>query len=386
MMTDWDDFGVSIFTRMTEESLQHKAINLAQGFPDFDPPKEILEEASSALFNGFNQYAPSFGLLPLREAIAHYVAKRYQLSYSPKDEVSVFSGASEAIFSVIMALCQPGDEVITFEPFYDIYQGCAFAAKATLKTVTLQPPTWEFDLTELEKAITPKSKILILNTPHNPTGKIFSLEELQSIAKLAEKHNLTVVTDEVYEELYFEPYVHSSFAALPGMKERTIIISSAAKTYSVTGWKIGSALGPKDLIRRMRIVHQHSVFCSATPMQKALIKAYELPESFYENLRKQYTERKNLLLSALTKKGYHCEDPQGTYFIVAKYSEFSSLDDLEFSLYLTRQVGVSCIPLSTFYLDKSKARKLQYIRFCFAKNLTTLEAAAGKLTANYSAS
>jgi len=370
-MKSWDDFGVSIFSKMTEEATKAGAINLAQGFPDFDGPKEIIDEAVVALRSGFNQYAPSRGHRDLRLAIAHHFEKRRHLSYHPDKEVCVFSGASEALFCAVMSLCREG-EIITFEPFFDVYPGYALAAGAQFKTVALQAPHWNFDVESLEKAISPKTKAILLNTPHNPTGKVFSRTELESIAKLAIQHDILVITDEVYEEIVFETHEHISMAQIPGMKERTLLITSASKTYSVTGWKVGYALGAEDLLSKMRIVHEHIVFCSASPLQKAVVKALQLPEQYYYDLRRDYLQKRNLLFDALTQAGFKCFHPQGSYFIIADYSDISDSDDVDFAIWLTRNAKVACIPLSSFYLDKELAKTKHLVRFCFAKTFDTL--------------
>lgn len=376
MLQSWDDFGVSIFSKMTEEANKAGAINLAQGFPDFDGPREIIDEAVVALRSGFNQYAPSRGHRDLRLSIVSYIEKRRGLHYHPDTEISVFSGASEALFCSVVGLLKKGDELLTFEPYFDIYPGFALAAGASFRTVMLNAPNWDFSLQELEKAINPKTRAIMLNTPHNPTGKVFSRSELESIAKLAIKHDLLVITDEVYEEIVFAPCEHISIAQLPGMKERTILISSASKTFSVTGWKVGYAAGSAQLLTRMRAVHEHTVFCSASPLQKAVAKAFQLPEQYYFELRRDYLQKRNLLLDVLQESGFHCYSPEGSYFIIADYSDISELNDDEFSIWLTHNVKVACIPLSAFYTDKEFYKTKRLVRFCFAKNFETLMASA----------
>lgn len=376
MLQRWEDFGESIFSRMTEEANKARAINLAQGFPDFDCPIELVKEASLALNQGYNQYAPSFGFMDLRIAIADSIAKRRGLRYDPASELSVFSGATEALFCAVMALCQEGDEVLTFEPYYDLYPGYALAARATFKAVPLHAPSWQFNEQELAQAISPKTKVILLNTPHNPTGRVFSKNELAYIADLVKKHNLIVITDEVYEEIVFAPHKHISIAELDGMKERTLVVSSASKTFSVTGWKVGYAAGRADWIQRMRVIHQHTVFCSPSPLQKALQKAFLFPQSFFESIRADYEQKRNFLLQALTENGFRCFIPEGTFFIIADYSPLSELDDETFALWLTREIGVATIPVSAFLIKKNTSK---YIRFCFSKRMETLKASADRL-------
>ncbi len=379
MLRSWDDFGVSIFSKMTEEANRVNAINLAQGFPDFDGPAEIIDEAVVALRSGCNQYAPSRGFRDLRVAIAHYVEERRNLSFHPDLELSIFSGATEALFCAVLAFCQKGDELLTFEPFYDIYPGFALAAGASFQTVRLHPPDWDFAVEALAAAMTPRTRVLLLNTPNNPSGKVFSKPELEAIAELAIKHDLVIITDEVYEEIVFAPFQHLSIAQLPGMKERTIVISSASKTFSLTGWKVGYALADAKMIRRMRTIHEHIVFCSASPLQKTLTKAYQLPNRYFQDLRSDYTQKKDLLLEALRDGGFQCASPQGSYFIVADYHALSKEDDVEFALWLTREVKVACIPLSAFFQDKELMKRQHLVRFCFAKKFETLMTSAERL-------
>ncbi len=379
MLHSWDEFGVSIFSTMTEEAIRAGAINLAQGFPDFDGPKEIIEEAIVALRSASNQYAPSRGYRDLRIAISEYVGRRRGLKYDFETELSVFSGATEALFCAVMASCNKGDELLCFEPYYDIYPGLALAAGASFRGIPLKEPKWDWDLSDLEKAITPKTKVLLLNTPNNPTGKVFSREELERLSRLVIKHNLLVITDEVYEEIVFEPCQHMSIAQFPGMRERCIVISSASKTFSFTGWKVGYAMAHEKFIKRMRVIHEHTVFCSASPLQKAVTKAYQFPDSFFDELKLDYEKRKNLLLEVLEEVGFRCLKSQGTYFIVADYSRLSSLDDLDFSIWLTRTHKVACVPLSAFFEDKDLMKKKKLVRFCFAKRYETLMQSAERL-------
>jgi N-succinyldiaminopimelate aminotransferase len=378
MLGSWDDFGQSIFSTMTEEANKAGAINLAQGFPDFDGPSEIIDEAVAALRSGFNQYAPSRGYRDLRLAIVQYIAKRKNLHYHPDTEISVFSGASEALFCAIMAFCQKGDELLTFEPFFDVYPGVALAAGASFKTLRLNLPHWDFDLDALKRAISPKTRVLLLNTPNNPSGKVFSRGELDSIASLAIQHDLLVITDEVYEEIIFEPNQHICIAQLPGMRERSIVISSASKTFSLTGWKVGYATACETFLNRMRTVHEHIVFCSASPLQKAITKAYHLPDRYFFDLKSEYSQKKNLLMEVLEECGFHCINPQGSYFIVADYSAISEKNDREFSIWLTREAKIACIPLSVFFQDQ-EMQKRRLVRFCFAKTFPTLMESATRL-------
>lgn len=368
---------------MTQLANSFQAVNLAQGFPDFDGPQAIKDAAITAIRGDKNQYAPAYGVIDLRKALADRQRESYGLEYNPLDEVTVFSGATEAIFCTIVGLCQPGDEVITFEPFYDSYPPGAMLAGAVLKTVPLKAPTWSFDIEELKKQITPKTKLLLLNTPNNPTGKVFTGKELQEIAALAKAHNFYVMTDEVYEELVYLPARHFPFATIPGMRERTILVSSTSKTFSMTGWKIGYAFAPSELTKLIRIPHQYTVFCSATPLQYGMIPALQFSSEYYQLLREEYAERRAALYKLLVEMGFECRLPEGTYFIVASHQKLLDIPDTEFAEWLTKEVGVACIPVSAFYDNPVEAAKTsRYVRFGFCKDVATIQAAGEKFRAN----
>lgn len=379
----WQRFETSIFSKMTQLANSCQAVNLAQGFPDFDGPDLIKNAAIAAIRDNKNQYAPAYGVIDLRKAIADRQLESYGLAYDHLEEVTVFSGATEAIFCTIVGLCQPGDEVITFEPFYDSYPAGVMLAGAVLKTVALQAPKWTFDIEDLKKAITPRTKLLLLNTPNNPTGKVFSGKELKEIAELAKAHNFYVMTDEVYEELIYLPARHFPFASIPGMRERTILVSSTSKTFSMTGWKVGYAFAPAELSRLIRIPHQYTVFCSATPLQYGMIPALKLGTEYYHLLREEYSDRRSVLYKLLIKMGFECHLPEGTYFIVASHQKLLDIPDVEFAEWLTKEVGVACIPVSAFYDDPAKAAETsRYVRFGFCKNIDTINAAAEKFSKN----
>lgn len=379
----WQQFGTSIFTVMTQAAIKSDAVNLAQGFPDFDGPDIIKEAAIQAIKDGKNQYAPATGIPLLRQRLAERQQSRTGLTWNPETEVTVTSGATEALYCALTGLLAPGDEALTFEPFFDSYPAAVYAANATLKAVPLEAPDWSFDCEKLAKAISPKTKVLLLNTPHNPTGKVFSQAEMEQIATLVLKHNLIVITDEVYEELVFAPGQHVSFAAIPGMKERTLTISSTSKTFSMTGWKVGYVFAVPALTNILRAVHQFTVFCSATPLQYGMVAALELPDSYFQNFRADYLERRDYLCDMLKANGFLCKAPLGSYFVMADYSRVSQLPDTEFALWLTEKVKVACIPSSVFYTDPPAVRSRQhYVRFGFCKNISTLKSAAQRFEAN----
>lgn len=378
----WERFGTSIFSVMTQKAIAAGAVNLAQGFPDFDGPDVIKDAAIRAIRGGFNQYAPAPGLLELRQLLAKRQERRTGLSYDPQTEVTVLSGATEALYCAFQAFFGPGDEILAFEPYFDSYPPAAFAAGAKIVGVPLEAPSFAFNPAALAAAITPRTKAILLNTPHNPTGRVLAREELEIIRQLVLKNDLLVITDEVYEELVYGSAKHISFATLPGMAERTLTISSTAKTFSFTGWKIGYAFGAAPLSKALRAVHQFTVFCSATPLQAGMIEALKLPELYFEELRADYSARRQELLRILTSAGFACSEPQGSYFILADYRAVRDVADVDFADWLTRTVKVACIPLSGFYDDAAAALvKNRHVRFAFCKGIETMRAAEANFAA-----
>jgi aspartate/methionine/tyrosine aminotransferase len=367
-------FNESIFSTITQMSNENKAINLAQGFPDFDGPKWIIELAMEALQKNKNQYAPSMGILPLREAIAGNYEKYYHLKYQPKDQILVTNGATEALYATITALINPGDEVVIFEPFYDSYLAALKLAQAKIKVVTLHAPEFKYDLSELKAQISDQTKLLILNTPHNPTGKVFNLEELQEIAYLSQKFDFTVLSDEVYEFLTFD-CKHIPIATLDQMQERVVTISSIGKTLSLTGWKIGWVCGPGHLIKAIHHVHQFVTFCVAHPLQEAMAKALPALDEYLKNFKKDYQHKRNFLVKSLTNLNYEVLNPNGTYFALTKVP--SGTNDVDFCKKLILEKKVAVIPVSAFYLNSTEGSKL--VRFCFAKTDETLNLAMKNL-------
>ncbi|MFQ5655375.1 MAG: aminotransferase class I/II-fold pyridoxal phosphate-dependent enzyme, partial [Planctomycetota bacterium] len=328
-------FGTTIFSEMTALAQRHDAINLAQGFPDFDGPAELLTAAIEALKSGANQYSRSRGLPRLTAAIAGRHERLYGLRYDPENEVAVTCGATEGIAAALLGLLDPGDEVIFFEPFYDSYPACAAMAGATPRAATLRFPRFEIDWGELEGLFNERTRLLILNTPHNPTGKVFTREEMGRIAGLAIEHDVIVLSDEVYEHITFDGAEHVPMASISGMRERTLTLSSSGKTFSFTGWKIGWATGPASLVAALQAAHQFLTFCAATPLQLAVAEALEtLPDAYYRRLRSEYEERRDLLLDALAAAGFEPAVPRGTYFILADFRRLSEGDDRAFAVEL----------------------------------------------------
>jgi len=372
-------FGTTIFAEMTALAQGHGAINLAQGFPDFEGPPEIVEAAVRALRSGDNQYARSRGHPELVHAIAETQERLYGLTYDPMEEVVVFSGATEGIAASLLGLLNPGDEVILFEPFYDSYPPGLAMSGAVPRFLTLRFPEFSVDDDALRALVTDRTRMIVLNTPMNPTGKVFSREELEVIAALCREHDLLALTDEVYEHLVFDEAKHIPLASLPGMRERTLTLSSAGKTFSFTGWKIGWGTGPKALVDGAQAAHQFLTYAIATPLQVAV--AYALrnhTQAYLDGFRAEYTSRRDFLVSALEEAGLQVVVPKGTYFIYAAFRNVFQGDDREFGYWLTREHGVAALPPSSFYHEAlNEGRRLT--RFAFCKRMETLEAAAGRL-------
>jgi len=384
-------FGTSIFAEISALAVQTGAVNLGQGFPDFAGPEWVKAAAAEAIAADQNQYPPFLGLPRLRAAVAATWRDHGWREVDSAAEVTVTSGATEALFGAVQALLNPGDEAVVFEPFYDAYVPDIVMAGATPRFVRLRPPapealssqplarSWWFDPDELRAAFTPRTRLLLLNTPHNPTGKVFTRAELELIAGLCVEHDVAVLADEVYDQLVFDGAAHLPIATLPGMWERTLTINSTGKTFSLTGWKIGYAVGPADLSAALRAAHQWITFSTATPLQAAAAAALEgaLTNGYYAQFRAEYAERYALLRELLHGAGLPTLSTEGSYFIMADISRAGFASDVEFCRWLTREVGVAAIPPSAFYADRHDLPLLA--RFCFAKKLETLRAAAERL-------
>jgi N-succinyldiaminopimelate aminotransferase len=361
--------GTSIFAEMTALAVKHDAVNLGQGFPDFDGPEFVKAAAIQALSAGHNQYARMPGLLPLAHVIAGHQRRFYGIGFDPETEITVHAGATEALFATLLALLDEGDELIAFEPYYDAYPACATLAGAALKAVALEPPGFDLDVAALEAALTPRSRVLLLNSPNNPAGKVFSRAELGAIAAICERHDLLVVTDEVYEHIVFDGQ-HLPFASLPGMRERTVTISSTGKTFSLTGWKIGYSLAPPALAAAIRTVHQFAIFAVATPFQHAMATALATGDDYFVQLAADYRARRDRLCDGLGALGLDVIVPAGTYFALADIRPLGFGDDVEFCRRLPEAVGVAAIPVSAFCRTDSTTRHL--VRFAFCKRDETL--------------
>lgn len=363
-------FGTTIFTEMTRLAIQHGAVNLGQGFPNFDGPDFIKDAAVAAIRAGHNQYARMAGIPDLNRAIADHQRRFYGLAYDPETEITVYSGATEAICATFQALCDAGDEVVMFEPFYDSYRASVTMAGAVPRVVTLRAPDFSYRPAELEAAITPKTRAILLNTPHNPTGKVFNNSELEHIASLCREHDLLAVTDEVYEHLVYEG-THVPLASLPGMRERTILISSSGKTFSFTGWKVGHTCAPPAITAALRCAHQFVTFCTATPFQHALARAFVADDAFFIDLLAGYRARRDRLCNGLADLGLGVLAPAGTYFVMTDIRTLGYDDDVAFCRMLPEQVGVAAIPPSSFYVNAHEGRHL--VRWAFCKTDDVLD-------------
>ncbi len=369
-------FGESIFTPISALAIKHQAINLGQGFPNFDGPDFIKDAAIEAIRAGHNQYARSAGVPELDNAIAEWFCAGSDLSIDPLEEVTVTSGCTEAIPATLLGLINPGDEVILFEPYYDSYRACLSLASATPRFVELHLPDFEFDPRKLRAAFTSKTRAIIVNTPHNPTGKVYRRDELELIASLCKEHDVLAITDEVYERLVFEGE-HIHLASLPGMYERTITLSSLGKTFSLTGWKIGWAVGPPELTKAVRAAHQYLTFATSTPFQHAAAAALRAPDSYFEQFLIDYRERRDLLVTGLADLGFKVKPPAGTYFVLADHTPFGFADDITFCNHLITNVGVAAIPPSAFYEHPEEGRHL--VRFAFCQDTATLQSALDRM-------
>lgn len=364
-------FTDSVIRRMTRIANEYDAINLSQGFPDFDPPKEILNRLEQVTHEDYNQYAITWGAQNFRDALAKKQSKYMNLDLDSNKNIVVTCGSTEAMMSV----CDPNDKVIVFSPFYENYGADTILCGADPIYVPLHPPVFNFDKEELENAFNQNPKALILCNTSNPCGKVFSKEELEYIASLAVEHDTYVITDEVYEHIVYAPYKHTYFASLPGMFERTISCSSLSKTYSITGWRLGYCTAPENIIEQIKKVHDFLTVGAAAPLQEAAVVGLEFSDAYYDELQKLYTHKKDLFLNGLKELNIPHTEPQGAYYVMVDISEFGYDSDLDFCVDLIKNVGVAAVPGSSFFKEKEN----RYIRFHFAKKDETLLAALNRL-------
>ena len=368
-------FTDSVIRRMTRIANQYDAINLSQGFPNFDPPKEILNRLEQVAHEDYNQYAITWGAQDFRDALAKKQSKYMNLDLDSNKNIVITCGSTEAMMAAMMSVCDPNDKVIVFSPFYENYGADTILCGADPIYVPLHPPVFNFDKKELENAFKQNPKALILCNPSNPCGKVFSKEELEYIASLAIKYDTYVITDEVYEHIVYAPYKHTYFASLPGMFERTISCSSLSKTYSITGWRLGYCIAPENIIEQIKKVHDFLTVGAAAPLQEAAVVGLEFKNDYYDELQKLYTHKKDLFINGLKELNIPHTEPQGAYYVMVDISEFGYDSDLDFYVDLIKNVGVAAVPGSSFFKEEEN----RYIRFHFAKKDETLLAALNRL-------
>jgi len=376
-------FTESVIREMTRLNNQYGGVNLAQGMPNWTPPRELLEAAHRAIEGDFHQYAITWGARNLRQAIAAKFERFYGLPVDPETQVVVTCGSTEAMLSTLLAVLDPGDEVVVFEPFYENYGPGAIIAGAEAVYVPLEPPGFTFDPDRLAAAFGPRTKAIILNSPNNPTGKVFTRPELEVIAELCIRHGVIAVTDEIYEHIVYDGLGHTPIATLPGMAERTVTISGLSKSYSITGWRIGYTIASPELTLGIRRAHDFVTVGAPAPLQEAAVTALTLPEAYYTWLRETYQAKRDLLLGLLEKAGFRCFKPSGAYYILTDVAHFMAeggfADDTAFARYLVKEIGVATVPGSSFYAHPELGRT--EIRFCFPKTDEVLEEAGRRLLA-----
>jgi aminotransferase len=373
-LTAWSD---SIFPEMTRLAQQYGAVNLSQGFPDFPAPESLKQAACDAIRADINQYSISFGARSLRQAVADQFSSRHGVPIDAERHVTICCGSTEAMLSTMLASVDPGDEVIVFEPFYENYGPSAILSGGTPKYLRLSPPDWTFEPEVLERAFSNRTRAIVINTPTNPTGKVFTRTELETIARLCEKWDVLAISDEIYEHIVFDGHEHVPIASIPGMAERTVTISGLSKTYSVTGWRIGWAIAPETLTDGIRKMHDFLTVAAPSPLQEAGALALKLPATYYREMSAEYQRLRDWLVSILERKGFVCYPPSGAYYVMADISTFGYPDDVTFAKYLVQDIGVATIPGSSFYLDPRDGASL--IRFCFSKRDETIREAERRL-------
>ena len=362
---------------MTRLAGQYGATNLAQGFPDFPAPEALKRAAAEAIDADINQYAITWGAKPFRNAIAAKYARHYAMEFDPEREITVCCGATEGMIAAMLAVIDPGDEVVLFEPFYENYNPDTQLSNASVRYVRLHEPDWTFDRDELRRAFNSRTKAIVLNSPNNPTGKVFSREELEFIAGLCQQFDALAITDEIYEHILYDGAVHTPIISLPGMRERSILVNSMSKTYSVTGWRVGWVLAPPDLTDSIRKVHDFLTVGAASPLQQAGVLALGMADDYYANLANEYAGKRDHLLESLTAAGLRCSVPRGAYYIMADISALNFHDDVSFVRHLIEKIGIAAVPGSSFFSHPGDGAN--WIRFCFCKKYETLEVARRKL-------
>lgn len=370
-------FTESVIREMSRLAIQHKAVNLAQGFPDFSAPAAIKEAAREAIAHDINQYAITWGARPFRQAIAAKTNRLYGLDVDPEREITVCCGSTEGMIATLLAVTNPGDEVIIFHPYYENYHPDTQLCGAERRLVALRLPDWSFDRDELRRAFNRRTKAIIINTPNNPTGKVFSRDELEFIAQLCQEHDALAITDEIYEHIIYDGEQHIPMMSIPGMRDRAVIVNSMSKTYSVTGWRVGWVIAAPDLTDSIRKVHDFLTVGAAAPLQQAGTLALSMPDEYYAKLTTDYQVRRDSLLTILTEAGFACFRPRGAYYIITDISGFGFKDDVAFVRHMIETAGVAAVPGSSFFADPREGAQL--VRFCFCKRPETLEEARRRL-------
>ena len=367
----------SVFGELTRLAKLHNAVNLSQGFPDFEAPQPVKDAACTAIQAEQNQYAPPYGTKAFRDAIASDFSRRHGVPLIADEQVTVCCGATEAMMATMLSFLDPGDEVIIFEPFYENYGPDAVLAGEEPKYVRLHAPDWHFDAGELTRAFSNRTRAIVINSPNNPTGKVFTRDELTLIAELCQKWDVLAISDEIYERIVYQPHVHVPMASLPGMADRTVTIGGLSKTYSVTGWRIGWAVSPPSLTGGIRKLHDFLTIAAPTPFHDAGVAALSLPESFYAGMAADYQAKRDLMIDILGRHGFDAYQPGGAYYVIADVSRFGFATDSEFAQYLIKEIGVATVPGSSFYADPAAAPKT--LRLCFSKRDETLHEADRRL-------
>lgn len=374
-------FDESLIREMTRHAIDHGAINLSQGYPDFDPPQSIVDAAVAAIRGGENQYTVTWGYPPLRTRLAEIYAPKLGRAVEPDVHVTVTCGVTEAIVVSLMAVVNPGDEVIIIEPAHENFRPATVMAGGIPVPLPLERPDYRLDPERLAAAISPKTKAILINTPHNPTGRVFDDEEIGAVADLATKHDLVLITDEIYEHILYDGRAHRSPASYPALADRTIVAGGLSKTFAITGWRLGFVFAPDALASAVRRAHDYLTICAPTPLQAAAVAAYDLPSTYYEQLTRDYQERRDVIMEYLIEAGFEAPMPEGAYYTIADYTGLSvpqaNLSALEFSLWLTREIGVAVVPMSSFYSQPAHGEGS--VRFAFPKRVETLHTAGKRL-------
>jgi len=373
------NFCESVIREMTRLAIIHGAVNLAQGFPDFPAPVDLKQAAIDAIEADHNQYPITWGTKTFRNAIAGKYARTYGVEVDPERELTVCCGATEGMIASLLAITDPGDEVIVFEPYYENYHPDTLLCGAERKLVKLHAPDWEFDRDELRRAFSPRTKAIIINTPNNPTGKVFTRDELTYISELCQEFDAVAITDEIYEHITYDGGEHIPMITLPGMRDRSILVNSMSKTFSVTGWRVGWVLASPHLTATIRKVHDFLTVGAATPLQQAGVMALGLPDSYFAGLSAEYDGRRKAAITMLEGAGFRCFTPKGAYYVMTDISGFGFNDDVSFARHLVETIGVAAVPGSSFYLNPEDG--FSQLRFCFCKKYETLAAAGQKLAA-----